>query len=158
MPRETRKLVTLLLVNDRPVPATMTDRSDERHAETAGSVESHIGPPTPSLLVLHPGAPQRHSQIYRWLTDGFLTGEQLTAGAPWRIRIDQALRDRITPTVPEGWVGLADAAKVLGIARQTVLHKVQRGELDAVHVNQGRRKGLRINVNTEQDGLFDQPR
>ena len=49
-------------------------------------------------------------------------------------------------------------AKVLGVARQTVLHKVQRGELDAVHVNQGRRKGLRINVNTKQDGLFDQPR
>jgi DNA invertase Pin-like site-specific DNA recombinase len=95
--------------------------------------------------------------IYRWLTDGFLTGEQLTAGAPWRIRIDQAVRDRIAPTVPEGWVGLADAAKVLGVARQTVLHKVQRGELDAVHVNQGRRKGLRINVNTKQDGLFDQP-
>jgi Recombinase zinc beta ribbon domain/Helix-turn-helix domain len=43
--------------------------------------------------------------IYRWLTDGFLTGEQLTAGAPWRIRIDQAVRDRIAPAVPEGWVG-----------------------------------------------------
>ena len=95
--------------------------------------------------------------IYRWLTDGFLTGEQLTAGAPWRIRIDQAVRDRLAPAVPEGWVGLADAAKALGIARQTVLHKVQRGELQAVHVNQGRRKGLRINVSSEQVGLFDQP-
>jgi hypothetical protein len=47
------------------VPATTTDRSDERHAEAAGSVESHIGSPTPSLLVLHPGAPQQHSQIRR---------------------------------------------------------------------------------------------
>jgi hypothetical protein len=37
------------------------------------------------------------------------------------------------------------------------LHKVQRGELEAVHVNQGRRKGLRINVNGQQAGLFDQP-
>ena len=36
-----------------------------RHAEAAGSVESHIGSPTPSLLVLHPGAPQQHSQIRR---------------------------------------------------------------------------------------------
>ena len=95
--------------------------------------------------------------IYRWLTDGFLTGEQLTAGAPWRIRIDQSVRDRLAPAVPEGWVGLADAAKALGVARQTVLHKVQRGELQAVHVNQGRRKGLRINVSGEQVGLFDQP-
>ncbi len=95
--------------------------------------------------------------IYRWLADGFLTGEQLTAGAPWRIRIDQTVRDRLAPAVPEGWVGLAEAAKVLGVARQTVLHKVQRGELEAVHVNQGRRKGLRINVSSEQVGLFDQP-
>ena len=95
--------------------------------------------------------------IYRWLTDGLLTGEQLTPGAPWRIRIDQTVRDRLRPEVPEGWLRLADAAKALGVARQTVLHKVQRGELQAVHVNQGRRKGLRINVNPEQVGLFDQP-
>jgi putative transposase len=45
------------------VPATTTDRSDEGHAEAAGSVESHIESPPPSLLVLHPGAPQQHSQI-----------------------------------------------------------------------------------------------
>jgi hypothetical protein len=49
----------------RPVPATTTDRSNEGHAEAAESVESHIGSPTPSLLVLHPGAPQQHSQIRR---------------------------------------------------------------------------------------------
>jgi DNA invertase Pin-like site-specific DNA recombinase len=95
--------------------------------------------------------------IYRWLSEGFLTGEQLTPGAPWRIRIDQAVRDRLAPEVPDGWLRLAHAAKELGVARQTVLHKVQRGELEAVHVNQGRRKGLRINVNGHQAGLFDQP-
>jgi predicted DNA-binding transcriptional regulator AlpA len=96
--------------------------------------------------------------IYRWLRDGFLTGEQLTPNAPWRIRIDQAVRDRIVPQVPDGWVGLDQAAAVLGVARQTVLHKVQRGDLAAVHVNRGRRKGLRINVKPDQAGLFDQPR
>lgn len=95
--------------------------------------------------------------LYRWLHEGFLTGEQLTPGAPWRIRIDHAVRNRLTPEVPPGWLRLADAAKALGVARQTVLHKVQRGELQAVHVNQGRRKGLRINVNDHQTGLFDQP-
>lgn len=95
--------------------------------------------------------------IYRWLADGFLVGEQLTPGAPWRIRIDQAVRDRLAPEVPEGWLRLADAAKALGMARQTVLHKVQSGELEAVQVNQGRRKGLRINVTAQQTGLFDQP-
>jgi DNA invertase Pin-like site-specific DNA recombinase len=96
--------------------------------------------------------------IYRWLRDGFITGEQLTTNAPWRIRIDQAVRDRVVPQVPDGWVGLDQAATILGIARQTVLHKVQRGELQAVHVNRGKRKGLRINVSNDQAGLFDQPR
>ena len=95
--------------------------------------------------------------IYRWLADGFLTGEQLTAGAPWRIRINQAVRDRISPAAPAGWLRLADAARVLGVSRQTVLHMVQRGQLDAVHVQQGKRKGLRINVTRDQAGLFDQP-
>ncbi|HTR94172.1 MAG TPA: recombinase family protein, partial [Trebonia sp.] len=35
----------------------------------------------------------RHT-LYQWLRDGFITGEQLTPGAPWHIRIDQALRDK----------------------------------------------------------------
>jgi predicted DNA-binding transcriptional regulator AlpA len=96
--------------------------------------------------------------LYRWLRDGFIVGEQLTPQAPWRIRIDQALRDRIRPEAPEGWLGLDEAAKALGVARQTVLHKVQRGELAAVHVNRGRRKGLRIQVKPDQPGLFDTPR
>jgi DNA invertase Pin-like site-specific DNA recombinase/predicted DNA-binding transcriptional regulator AlpA len=96
--------------------------------------------------------------IYRWLRDGFITGEQLTPGAPWRIRIDQALRDRIQPDVPDGWLPLDKAAQALGMARQTVLHKVQLGELTAVHVTAGRRKGLRIQVRHDQPGLFDTPR
>jgi DNA invertase Pin-like site-specific DNA recombinase len=96
--------------------------------------------------------------IYRWLRDGFITGEQLTPGAPWQIRIDQALRDKIRPAVPDGWLSLDQAAQALGVARQTVLHKVQRGELAAIHVNRGRRKGLRIQLKHDQPGLFDTPR
>jgi biotin operon repressor len=84
--------------------------------------------------------------VRRWLRDGLLPGEQITPGAPWRIRIDDEVRARFVPDVAEGFVALADAARVLGCARQTVLHKVQRGELRAIHVTQGRRKGLRIEV------------
>jgi hypothetical protein len=98
----------------------------------------------------------RHT-LYRWLREGFITGEQMTPGAPWQIRIDQALRDKIRPEVPDGWLPLDQAAQALGIARQTVLHKVQRGELAAVHVSRGRRKGLRIQVEPSQAGLFDTP-
>ncbi len=96
--------------------------------------------------------------IYRWLRDGFITGQQPAPGAPWRIRINQALRDRVRPAVPDGWLPLDQAAKTLGISRQTVLHKVQTGQLNAVHSTQGRRKGLRIQVEHQQPGLFDTPR
>jgi len=95
--------------------------------------------------------------IYRWIKEGFIVGEQLTPGGPWHLRIDDAVRARIVPEVPKGWLGLDEAANALGVARQTVLHRVQRGELQAVHVNRRKRKGLRIQVEREQAGLFDQP-
>ncbi len=84
--------------------------------------------------------------VRRWLRDGFIPAEQATPGAPWRIRLSDEVRARFVPEVPEGFVALAEAARLLGCARQTVLHKVQRGELRAIHVTQGRRKGLRIEV------------
>jgi DNA invertase Pin-like site-specific DNA recombinase len=95
--------------------------------------------------------------IYRWLRDGFVTGEQLTPGAPWQIRIDQQLRDRVRPQAPDGWLPLGQAAARLGVARQTVLNKVQRGELNAIYLTRGRRKGLRIQAGYGQAGLFDTP-
>ena len=97
------------------------------------------------------------STIYRWLADGFIAGEQLTPGAPWRIRLDDTLRAKVTEHAPEGWLPLRQAATALGVARQTVLHKVQRGELAAVHVRRGRRSGLRIQVKPGQAGLFENP-
>ena len=84
--------------------------------------------------------------VYRWLRDGFIVGEQLTAGGPWRIRIDDTLRAKVVGAAPDGWVGLDAAAAALGVARQTVLDRIARGELPAVHVNRGRRRGLAINV------------
>ena len=45
----------------RPVPATTTNRSTTGHTEAARSSLSHVGSPAPSLAVLHPGAPQRHT-------------------------------------------------------------------------------------------------
>ena len=95
--------------------------------------------------------------LYRWLKDGFITSQQLTPGAPWQITINQALRDKIRPSTPDGWLPLDQAAAALGITRQTVLHKVQRGELAAIHTTTGRRQGLRIQVKPAQPGLFDTP-
>ena len=64
----------------------------------------------------------------------------------WRIRLTDETRRRFVPDVPDGFVALNDAARLIGCARQTVLHKVQRGELHAVQVTRGRRTGLAIEV------------
>jgi DNA invertase Pin-like site-specific DNA recombinase len=89
--------------------------------------------------------------LYRWLRDGFIAGVQLTPGGPWHIRVDDELRAKIVPELPRGWVRLNEAAAMLGVARQTVLDRVRRGELQAIHVNRGRRSGLAIEIlNTEQ--------
>ncbi len=97
------------------------------------------------------------STIYRWIADGFIPGEQAEPGAPWRIGLTSELRAKVTGQAPDGWLPLNQAAAALGVARQTVLHKVQRGELAAVHVRHGRRSGLRIQVKPDQSGLFEKP-
>ena len=86
------------------------------------------------------------STVHRWLSDGFIAGEQLTAGAPWRIRITDELRARFVEQAPTGYLPMLEATRILGVSRQTVLQRVKRGELHAVHVRCGRRKGLRIKV------------
>jgi DNA invertase Pin-like site-specific DNA recombinase len=94
------------------------------------------------------------STLLRWLNDGFIAGEQVTPGAPWRVRLTDQLRGMLTDSTPDGWLALHHAGRALGISRQTVLQKVKRGELRAVLTRTGRRKGLRIEVPTRQDGLF----
>jgi len=94
------------------------------------------------------------SSIHRWLADGFIAGEQVTPGAPWQIRITEELRSRIVQTAPPEYLPMIEATAKLGVSRQTVLQRVKRGELQAVLVRQGRRKGLRIKVADEQPDLF----
>ncbi len=95
------------------------------------------------------------STVHRWLNDGFIAGEQLTPGAPWRIRLTDELRSRFVDKTPPGYVPMIDATRLLGVSRQTILQRVKRGELEAVHLVQGRRKGLRIKVPEALPGLFD---
>jgi DNA invertase Pin-like site-specific DNA recombinase len=96
------------------------------------------------------------STLHRWLNDGFVAGEQLTPGAPWRIRVTDELRSRFVEEAPDGYVPMVDAMRVLGVSRQTVMQRVKRGQLEAVHVSRGRRKGLRIKVPDSIPGLFDE--
>jgi DNA invertase Pin-like site-specific DNA recombinase len=97
------------------------------------------------------------STIHRWLADGFIAGEQVTPGAPWQIRINDDMRNRFVEQAPKGYVPMLDAMRLMGVSRQTVLQRVKRGEVSAVHVHSGRRTGLYINVLDVQQGLFDNP-
>jgi transposase-like protein len=122
----------------RTTPATSTEKV------TVAQAASELGVST--------------ATVHRWLREGFIIGEQVTRNAPWQIHITPELRARICQHAPEGWSPLAEAANALGLARQTVLHKVQRGELPAVYVHHGKRKGPRIQAIPNQTGLFDNDR
>jgi hypothetical protein len=90
------------------------------------------------------------STIHRLLNDGIIAGEQITPGAPWRIRLTDEIK------AAEGFLPMREAIRALGVSRQTVLQRVKRGELEAVHVTRGRQKGLRIKVIARQTELFEQ--
>ena len=94
--------------------------------------------------------------IHRWLAEGIIPGEQITSGAPWRIRVSDDLRARFVEQAPAGYVTMPEATVRLGVSRQTVLQRVKRGDLAAVHVVHGRRKGIRIRVVDEKPDLFTQ--
>ena len=94
------------------------------------------------------------STVHRWLGDGFIAGEQITPGAPWRIRMTDELRSRFVEKAPEGYVTMKEAKSILGVSRQTVLQRVKSGKLSAVHVRRGKQIGLYIKVLNNQLSLF----
>ena len=99
------------------------------------------------LLIIKAAAAQlgvATSTIHRLISDGIIAGEQLTPGAPWRIRLTDALKARFNAEPGAGYLPMREAIKALGVSRQTVLQRVKRGELEALHVTRGRQKGLRI--------------
>jgi hypothetical protein len=49
---------------------------------------------------------------------------------------------------------MLEASLAYGVTRQTLLQRVKRGELRAVHLGTGRRKGLRIQPPTPDNTLF----
>jgi DNA invertase Pin-like site-specific DNA recombinase/predicted DNA-binding transcriptional regulator AlpA len=95
------------------------------------------------------------STIHRLINDGIIPGEQITPGAPWRIRLTDNLKARFNCEAGEGFLTMREAIRALGVSRQTVLQRVKRGELEAIHVTRGRQKGLRIKVIARQSELFE---
>jgi DNA invertase Pin-like site-specific DNA recombinase len=96
------------------------------------------------------------STLHRWLNDGLIAGEQVTPGAPWRIRLTEPLKARFTEAAGQDFVTMQEATRALGVTRQTVLHRVKRGEIEAAHVTKGGKTGLRIKVIDRQARLFEQ--
>jgi len=114
-------------------------------------------PPDGQLVTVTEAAHQlgvAPSTLHRWLQDGFIGGVQLTPGAPWQIRLTDELRARFTDQAPPDWLTMWAAMKALGVSRQTVLQRVKRGQLRAVHVHRGRQPGLRIEVPATTPDLF----
>jgi len=95
------------------------------------------------------------STLHRWLNDGLVPGEQVTPGAPWRIRMTDELKARFTEAAGEGFVTMQEATKALGVTRQTVLHRVKRGEIQAAHVTKGGKVGLRLKLSDRKPTLFE---
>lgn len=101
------------------------------------------------------------STVHRWLREGVLAGEQLTPGAPWRIVLTDAVRERLNGgEAPQGWVGLAEAARRLGVSKSLVAYWVKSGKLAAMRVTVGKRHCWRIDVDSatcgKQTDLIDQ--
>jgi hypothetical protein len=101
------------------------------------------------------------STVHRWLRDGILAGEQLTPGAPWRIVLSEKVRERLNGgEAPQGWIGLTDAARRLGVSKSQVAYWVKSGKLAAVRVTVGKRLCWRIDVDSatcgKQVDIFDQ--
>jgi DNA invertase Pin-like site-specific DNA recombinase len=116
-------------------------------------------PPEGKLLTVDAAAKDlgvAASTLLRWLNDGFIGGEQVTPGAPWRIRMTDELKQLIVTEVPPGYVTVFQAMRLLGVSRQTIMQRVKRGELAVVHVSRGKQKGLRIRVLDNQPQLFEQ--
>jgi excisionase family DNA binding protein len=129
-----------------------------RHHWGIGCYQPPATPPEGELVTITKAAELlgvAPSTVHRWLADGFIAGEQVTPGSPWRIRVTDELRGRFVEQAPEGWLPMLEATMALGVSRQTVLQRVKRGKLRAVHVRTGRRKGLRIEVAKADGGLLD---
>ena len=96
------------------------------------------------------------STIHRLLNDGVIAGEQVTPGAPWQIRLTDELKARFNGEAGPDYLPMREAMRALGVSRQTVLQRVKRGELEAIHTVRGKKKGLKIKVIAQLPDLFGQ--
>ena len=115
-----------------------SENSDQLFTIVDAAAELKLPPPT----------------LHRWITEGFITGEQLTPGAPWRIRLTDQVRALFVDEAPDGWLAMLEATLAHGLSRKTIMKNIKTGDLQAVYVRTGRRKGLRIEPPAPEQALF----
>jgi hypothetical protein len=115
-----------------------SENSDQLFTIVDAAAELKLPPPT----------------LHRWINEGFITGEQLTPGAPWRIRLTDEIRALFVDDAPDGWLAMLEATLAHGLSRKTIMKNIKTGDLQAVYVRTGRRKGLRIEPPAPEQALF----
>jgi hypothetical protein len=115
-----------------------SENSDQLFTIVDAAAELKLPPPT----------------LHRWINEGFITGEQLTPGAPWRIRLTDEIRALFVDDAPDGWLAMLEATLAHGLSRKTIMKNIKTGDLQAVYVRTGRRKGLRIQPPAPEQALF----
>jgi transposase-like protein len=121
-------------------------RPCRRHRERTHPRRNTRHDPDAERVSIHQAARQLglYTQtIRRWLAEGLLPAEQSAPHAPWRIHLSQEVRRRFVPHVPDDYVTLKEAARRLGLVRQTMLNQVRRDRRDAIL---GKRGDLRIQL------------
>jgi len=99
--------------------------------------------------------------VHRWLRDGVLPGRQATIGAPWAIVLTDEIRRRLScGEALYGWVGVAEAARRLGLSTSHVVYLVKTGKLKAMRTKDGPRQCWKIDVSSSdcarQVQMFEQ--
>jgi hypothetical protein len=88
-----------------------------RFASSGESPGGELLPPiTKAAMTLGVAA----STLHRWLNADLVAGEQLTPGAPWRIRITEELCILFVDHAAPDYVPVVDGMRQLGVSRQTV--------------------------------------
>ncbi len=158
-----RVLVRRGLRTARGLPFTRSRVANLRHGH-----DIPVGPPPPRLVDAHVHTAAQaaellgvsHGTVIRWVEAGVLKGAQLTFGAPWRVRVTPDDISRLKPgAAPDGWVTLKKAAAALGVSQQTILQRLDGGQLEGARVQSGRRVSWKIRLPSvccdAQASLFD---
>lgn len=92
--------------------------------------------------------------LHRWISEGFIDAGQLTPGAPGRICLTEQIRALFVDQAPDGWRAMLEATLAHKRNRETIMKSIKSGDLQAVYVRTGRRKGLRVEPPKPPQALF----